>query len=136
MTKGKVINLKKSQSWSVDIALGVIVFMAAFFIFYSLLSTNPNTKASNLKEEASIIIKQFGSGDASIRIIDNNEVNTSKVNELKNISYDELKKRLRIESDFCIYFEDDKGYIMIINNSYRGVGAPNINLSGAPCSQK
>jgi len=55
-----VINLKKSQSWSVDIALGVIVFMAAFFIFYSLLSTNPNTKASNLKEEASIIIKQFG----------------------------------------------------------------------------
>ena len=136
MTKGKVINLKKSQSWSVDIALGVIVFMAAFFIFYSLLSTNPNTKASNLKEEASIIIKQFGSGDASIRIIDNNEVNTSKVNELKNISYDELKRRLRIESDFCIYFEDDKGYIMIINNSYRGVGAPNINLSGAPCSQK
>jgi len=131
-----VINLKKSQSWSVDIALGVIVFMAAFFIFYSLLSTNPNTKASNLKEEASIIIKQFGSGDASIRIIDNNEVNTSKVNELKNISYDELKRRLRIESDFCIYFEDDKGYIMIINNSYRGVGAPNINLSGAPCSQK
>ncbi|MBS3113868.1 hypothetical protein J4448_02080 [Candidatus Woesearchaeota archaeon] len=119
-----------------DIALGVIVFMAAFFIFYSLLSTNPNTKASNLKEEASIIIKQFGSGDASIRIIDNNEVNTSKVNELKNISYDELKRRLRIESDFCIYFEDDKGYIMIINNSYRGVGAPNINLSGAPCSQK
>lgn len=131
-----MINLKKSQSWSVDIALGVIVFMAAFFIFYSLLSTNPNTKASNLKEEASIIIKQFGSGDASIRIIDNNEVNTSKVNELKNISYDELKRRLRIESDFCIYFEDDKGYIMIINNSYRGVGAPNINLSGAPCSQK
>ena len=131
-----MINIKKAQSWSVDIALGVIVFMAAFFIFYSLLNANPNAKASNLKEEASIITKQFDSGDASIRIIDNNEVNTSKVNELKNISYNELKRRLRIESDFCIYFEDDKGYIAIINNSYRGIGAPNINLSGAPCSQK
>ena len=119
-----------------DIALGIIVFMAAFFIFYSLLNANPNTKVGNLKEEASIIIKQFDSGDASMRIIDNKEVNISKVNELKNLSYDELKRRLRIESDFCIYFEDDKGYIVLINNRYKGIGAPNINLSGTPCSQK
>jgi len=119
-----------------DIALGVIVFMAAFFIFYSLLNASPNEKSVNLKEEASIVIKQIGSGDASIRFIDNNEVNITKVNELKNLSYDELKRRLRIESDFCIYFEDDKGYIVLINNSYKGIGAPNINLSGTPCSQK
>ncbi|MBI2659226.1 hypothetical protein HYX05_03975 [Candidatus Woesearchaeota archaeon] len=127
---------KKSQSWSIDIALGVIVFMAAFFVVYSLLNTNPNAKASRLNEEASIIIKQVGSENALIRIIDNNEVNISKVNELKNISYNELKRRLRIESDFCIYFEDDKGYIVIINNSYKGIGSPSINLSGTPCSQK
>ena len=126
----------KSQSWSIDIALGIIVFMAAFFIFYSLLNENPNTKAVNLKDDASVIIEQVGSGDALIRIIDNNEVNITKVNELKNLSYDELKRRLRIENDFCIYFEDQKGYIVIINNSYRGIGAPSINLSGVPCSQK
>ena len=132
-----MINISpKAQSWSMDIALGVIVFMAAFFIFYSLLNASPNEKSVNLKEEASIVIKQIGSGDASIRFIDNNEVNITKVNELKNLSYDELKRRLRIESDFCIYFEDDKGYIVLINNSYKGIGAPNINLSGTPCSQK
>ncbi|MBS3105037.1 hypothetical protein J4234_02160 [Candidatus Woesearchaeota archaeon] len=126
----------KSQSWSIDIALGVVVFMAAFFIVYSLLNSNPNEKASNLEEEASIIIKQVGSEDSQIRIIDHNEVNISKANELKNLSYNELKRRLRIESDFCIYFEDDKGYLVIINNSYKGIGAPIINLSGTPCSQK
>ena len=131
-----MINLKKAQSWSMDIALGVIVFMAAFFIFYSLLNANPNTKVGNLKEEASIIIKQFDSGDASMRIIDNKEVNICMFNVLMYLSFDDLKRRLRIESDFCIYFEDDKGYIVLINNSYKGIGAPNINLSGTPCSQK
>ena len=126
----------KAQSWSIDITLGVIVFIAAFFVFYSLLNSNPNAKAKNLQEEASLIIKQVGSEEAPLRIVDNREINVSRLNELKNISYDELKRRLRVEGDFCIYFEDEKGNLVIINNSYRGIGSPDINLSGAPCSQK
>lgn len=132
-----MININpKAQSWSIDIVLGVIVFMGAFFIFYAFLNANPNTKARNLNEEASSIIKQVASGDSSMRIIDNNEINMSKTNELKNLSYDELKRRLRVKGDFCIYFEDEKGYLVLINNSYKGIGAPNINISGTPCSQK
>ena len=126
----------KAQSWSIDIALGVIIFIAAFFIFYSILSSGPNSTAGNLKEEASTIIKQLVSGGSPPRIVDNNEINVSKINELKNLSYSKLKNRLRIEGDFCIYLEDNKGYIVLINNSYKGVRAPNINLSGTPCSQK
>ena len=132
-----MINISpKAQSWSIDIVLGVIVFMAAFFIFYAFLNANPNIKATTLKEEASIVIKQIASEEATLRIVDNNEVNVSKLNELKNLSYEELKRRLRIEGDFCIFIEDDKGYLVLLNNSYKGIGAPNINLSGTPCSQK
>ncbi|MBI2657048.1 hypothetical protein HYX03_04875 [Candidatus Woesearchaeota archaeon] len=132
-----MINInKKAQSWSIDVTLGVIIFIAAFFIFYSLLNANPGTKASNLKQEASIIVRQVTSEDSLIRVIDGNEINISKLNELKNLSYDELKRRLRVESDFCLYFEDEKGYIVLINNSYKGVGASTINLSGTPCSQR
>ena len=58
-----------------------------------------------------------------------------KIGELKNLSYHELKSRLRMEGDFCIYFEDEKGNIVLINNSYKGIGASNINISGTPCSQ-
>ena len=110
--------------------------MAAFFVFYALLNSNPAEKASNLKKEASTVIKQVASEENSLRIVDNNVVNISKLNQLKNMSYDELKRILRIEGDFCIYLEDDKGNIVIINNSYKGIGSPNINLSGTPCSQK
>ena len=131
-----MIQIKKSQSWSIDIILGVIIFMAAFFIFFALLNANPAAKANNLQEEAAIVIKQVVAEGSPLGVISNNEVDISKLNDLKNLSYDELKRRLRIEGDFCIYFEDDKGNIVLINNSYKGIGASSINLSGTPCSQK
>ncbi len=126
----------KAQSWSIDVILGVLVFMAAFFVFYAMLNTNQGAKVGDLKQDASIVVKEVSSGDSLLGIVNGNEINISKVNDLKNLSYEELKRRLRIENDFCLYFEDDKGYIVIINNSYKGVGASSINLSGTPCSQK
>ena len=126
----------KAQSWSIDITLGVVIFIAAFFVFYALLNANPDAKARNLQEEASLIIKQVGSEEAPLRIVDNKEINVSRINGLKSISYEELKRKLRIEGDFCIYMEDEKGNLVLINNSYKGVGSPDINLSGTPCSQK
>ena len=131
-----MISVKKAQSWSMDIALGVIIFTAAFFVFYALLNANTNTKASNLKDEAYIVITQITSEDSIVRVVDGNEVNIDKLNELKNLSYDDLKRKFRVEGDFCIYLEDGKGNFVIINNSYKGIGAPSINLSGTPCSQK
>ena len=116
--------------------LAAVIFMSSFFIFYALFSEDSNTKISNLRDDASTVIKQVSTADNSLKIINSNEVNVSKIQELKNLSYDELKSRLRIEGDFCIYFEDEKGNIILINNSYKGVGTPNINISGTPCSQK
>ena len=126
----------KAQSWYIDIVLGVILFMAALFIFYSLLNSNTGAKASNLKEEASLVIRQIGSEESPLSIVEDKEINLSRLNELKNLSYGELKRRLRIEGDFCIYIEDENGNIVLINNSYKGIGSPDINLSGTPCSQK
>ena len=125
----------KAQSWSIDIIIGVLVFIGAFFVVYALLNSNPETKTNNLKDDASLVVKKVTS-EGYLKIVDGNEINESKLNDLKNLTYDELKRILAIEGDFCIYFEDDKGNIVLINNSYKGIGAPNINLSNTPCSQK
>ena len=125
----------KAQSWSIDIIIGVLVFIGAFFVVYALLNSNPETKTTNLKEEASIVIKKMTS-EGYLKIVDGNEINESKLNELKNLPYDELKRILAIEGDFCIYFEDDKGNLVLIDNSYKGVGSQNIVIGGTPCSQR
>ena len=126
----------KAQSWSVDIILGVIIFMAAFFVFYALLKPDQRDDVKNLEGEASKVIEEVTSQDALLGIIDSNQINESKLHELKNISYEELKSRLRVEGDICIYFEDENGNLVLINNSYVGIGSSKINLSSIPCSRK
>mgnify|MGYP001572098912 CR=1 FL=1 len=130
-----MITNQKSQTFSMDIILAVIVFAVAAAVFYSLLSGGPSTKAGPLKEEASIVIKQVASEESPLSVIINETISTDKLNELKSLSYDELKRRFRIEGDFCIFLEDEEGNIILIDNNYKGIGSPNIDLSGTPCSQ-
>lgn len=132
---GVIDILKKSQSWSVDIILAVVLFMGAFFLFYALLGDNPSARTKNLRDDASSVIKQVSSEGVSVNILEKQQINLSRMNELKNLSYDELKRMLRVEGDFCIYLEDDKGYVIVLNNSYKGIGSPNINISNTPCNE-
>lgn len=124
----------KAQSWSMDITIGVIVFIVAFFIVYSLLNPDQKAKASELKEEASTVIQQIASEEAPLRIVDNNEIKEERLNELKSLSYDELKRKLRVEGDFCIYIEDDKGNIVPIDSTHKGIGSSKIFIGDKPCS--
>ena len=126
---------QKAQSWSVDVILGSIVFIAAFFAFYALLNAGTAPTVNDLKSDASIVVKEVASQDTPFRIVDNNEVNISRLVDLKNYTYSDLKRKMRIGSDFCIYFENENGDVILINNTYKGIGSPNINLSGTPCSQ-
>ncbi len=108
----------KAQSWSIDVALGALVFIVAFFIVHALSGSNPNEKASSLKQDGSVVIKQVSS--------------QQELNDLKGSSYDELKRKFKVEGDFCIYLEDDKGNLIPIGEQ-RGIGSSDITLAGLPC---
>ncbi|HLC60132.1 MAG TPA: hypothetical protein VJJ52_01760 [Candidatus Nanoarchaeia archaeon] len=127
---------KKTQAWSMDIILAVVIFIGAFFLYYTLVGSNPSSKAGALKDDATSIIKQVANDGNSLRVLDSRELNESRLGELKNLNYEQLKGMFRTEGDFCIYIEDDQGNIVLINKSYRGIGSSNINISGIPCSQK
>lgn len=108
----------KAQSWSIDVALGVLVFIVAFFIVYALSGSNPNEKASSLKQDASVVIKQVSS--------------QQELNDLKSSSYKDLKQKFKVDGDFCIYLEDEKGNLIPMGNQ-RGIGSSDITLAGLPC---
>mgnify|MGYP001591023720 CR=1 FL=1 len=123
---------KKAQSWSVDIMLAVVLFIGAFMLFYVFIYGDSGDNAAQLNKEASVIISQVSSDESPVKVVDGNDINISKIAQLRNMSYDELKRRLRAEKDFCIYFEDENGNIVLVNGSY-GVGSKDINVSGTPC---
>lgn len=127
---------RKSQAWSVDVILAVVIFMGAFFLYYAIANSSSSSDVTALKADASSVIKQVSNEGDPLSIVSKQEINITKVSELKDMNYDELKSQFRVEGNFCIYIEDEKGNLVMINNSYRGVGSPNINISGVPCSQK
>lgn len=126
---------KKSQSMSVDVLIGIIVFLSVFIVFYGLLNPQERSRAKTLKEDATTVIQQVSSIDAPYNIVNREEINESRILELKNLSYDDLKRNLRIEGDFCIYVEDENGNVVLLNNTYVGIGASTINISNTPCNQ-
>lgn len=127
---------RKSQAWSVDVILAVVIFMGSFFLYYAIANSDSGSEVAGLKADANSIIKQVSNEGSTLSIVSEQEINVTKIGELKNLNYDELKSQLRVEGDFCIYIEDEKGNLVMINDSYRGVGSQNINISGVPCSQK
>ena len=101
---------------------------------YTFFISGPSdATAEKLQQEAALVIKQVTTKNEELSIVYNNELNATKASYLKNLTYTELKRRLRIEGDFCIFIQDQEGNIISINNSYRGIGSPSIQIDGVPC---
>jgi len=129
---------KKSQAWSMDIMIAVLIFLGTIFLFFAILNITQSDKADDLKKDASIVIEGIVSDSSELGILNGTKVSAEKLGALLEEDYDDLKRRLRIKNDFCIYFEDDQGNIIYINKSetknYTGVGSNIINVSGVPCN--
>ena len=123
----------KSQAWSLDIMLAVVVFIGTALFFYSTLSQSQSTKVKDLENEAVNVLGYIEIQNSTASIIDNNEINITKLEGMLGKNYSEIKNKLRIKNDFCIYFEDKQGNIIYINQTRIGIGSVIINISSTPC---
>ena len=62
------------------------------------------------------------------------KVDDQKLGEALNLSYESLKQLLGIQSDFCVYFEDEKGNVVPVRNKI-GIGSSLVNFSGKGCNE-
>lgn len=120
------VQRSKGQSWSIDLIIGVIIFMLVVAIFYALLSSSDEEESiDGLRNDADAVIAISEGTDArSLGLIDQNGViDNAKLDELCDLPYDEVKNRLGIESDFCIFIEDEDGNIIPCGTSNKiGIG--------------
>ena len=130
--KSKSRKFRNSQAWSLDVMLAVIIFIGTVFFFYAILDTTQGTKAEELQDEASKVLTGISSEDSGVGIMDGNKINTTKLEELLG-NYSSIKSKLKVENDFCIYFEDEDGNILYINATTTGLGSGIINVSDIPC---
>ena len=127
--------MKNSQVGSIDIMIAIVIFIGVIFIFYSILSGNPGTKAVELQDEALKVLKNTETVDSSLGIVDGIIINATKLEEILGKDYSEIKNNIRIKNEFCIYFEDENGNLIEIKEGSYGIGSADIELQGQSCGE-
>ena len=136
MKKRRRANMKKAQTWSTDAVVGVVLFfLAVILLFYLSGPIAENRQTIKLQADADKLPSIVGTGNLTGTFIDGANVNTGKLAAVSNISYENLKSLLGIESEFCIYFEDEKGNIVPVQGDRMGIGSSLVNLSGTGCNE-
>lgn len=126
----------KGQVWSMDSIIAVVVFMSAISAFLLLISGDfQDTSFSDLKSDSRKIPQMLlSSGTSELSIIEDDQVNVEKANELQKMDYENLKSLMGTKGDFCIYFEDKHGNVVNLSdiansNEGVGIGSSEVNLS-------
>lgn len=125
--------MKTSQAWSIDIMIAIVVFIGTIFVFYSVIEGKQDSKPEELKDDASIVLKNVVSEDPDVGIMDGSVVNETKLQQLLGKDYATIKERIRVENDFCIFLEDENGDIIYISPGQPGIGSNKIKISDVPC---
>ncbi len=123
MIKFIKMKLHKNPKFKVDeVALAVIVILIAASVSIYYKAGRPQTAEAEKIAEA--ITDDHGMSFASGGVIDE-----SKLSEVKNTKYADLKKSINAKGDFCIYMEDGNGKILLAK------GSPDLNRDGLVCRE-
>ncbi len=109
----------KSQTWSMDLMIGIAIFLGLAVVFIFLLFTQ--TDEFRLREQADSIYSQFDirTNPDGFGIFDGGSVSREALKGLYvDSQYQDVKNELGIEGDFCIVVVDQTGGIMNISNNY------------------
>ena len=119
--RSKLSKSAKAQAWSLDLIVGVVIFILVVVVLYSVLSTETSDE-KKLREQADSVAAKIEEKVANPLglpglIVDDN-INESALLVLyeNSTNYDEIKARMGIQNDFCILIVDELGGIVTVGN--------------------
>jgi hypothetical protein len=136
---------KEAQFISVDVIIATLIFLAAVALFLVFLNSGSDKdKAESVKADAELLPSQLISNNQSeTAIVVRNKVDLSRLSSIKSqdvTDYNQLKSKLGIKNDFCIYFVDKNGKVVPLEDfvglpDVYGIGSDRANVSGFSCKQ-
>jgi hypothetical protein len=134
--------LKKGQNWSMDLILGIVVFLLILAVFYILISKKSTVDINGLKSTGNKVLNALDStkSDASYTFIDGNKINITKFENLYTSGdYELIRQDLGLTGNFCIVLEDENGRVVVVSSgaggNIYGFGNESLNISGCLCGQ-
>ena len=142
----KMFKSKKSQTWFIDMTIGISIFLIAIIIYFKFTSASiqNTTSITDLTTEGKIISDTILSAGypsnwtndsvTRVGIIDNNQVNTTKLSQIQKLHYSNLKSLINSRYDFYIFFSDNTDCLIDLGNNNYGFGHGHVALDFNPTS--
>lgn len=134
---GGAEEMDRAQVWSIDVLLAVVIFISIILIFYVTISSNQSPKLKGLEQDAANLKSELEK-HPELSFLDSGEINYTKLQNFSDevsVNYTDVKERLGIRGEFCIFYEDEQGNLVLVDNR-TGIGSGDVNISGTPCGQK
>lgn len=130
--------MRKGQVWSIDVLLAVVIFVSVILIFYVTMVPKQKPQMKDLEAESEGLKLELEK-NYDIGFLVNDQVNDTRFRAFVHnatTNYTDLKKKLGVKGEFCLFFEDSEGNIVPIDNttaSLVGVGNSSIIIAGDNC---
>ena len=124
---------KRGQNWSVEMIITATLFVTFFvtFISVSYVATNNDLRQTEIASDE-LSSRLLSQTDKASIVDSRNAINQSRLLELSDLTYAQLKELMGESGNFCIILEDERGEIIPINNKY-GIGSDEILVNGVAC---
>jgi hypothetical protein len=111
----------KKKPFRID-EIVLVLIVVSIAIFVGLFEKSQNVE---MIEAEKIITLVLNGNDYSFA--KNGIVDEAMILEIRRMEYDELKEKLNVNADFCLYVEDEKGNIVLEK------GSPKLRADGFAC---
>ena len=123
---------RKAQIFSTDLIIGLLIFVLIVVIFYFLLASKDQDKVVDYSQGADIVAGRL----IEVGLIDpqTGELNQEVYDELSSMTYEEVREKLGVSGEFCLFLEstDSPPKLLILNNR-TGIGNPDFIISNMSC---
>ena len=130
--KARQKNRRKKELLSYDNAVRLIAILLIIAVVRAAITSEASKP--DLEQEAEYVLKAITDENMPVSVLSSNEVVEEKVVKLSQMDYNKVKNLLGVKNDFCIYFEDISGNIIIIDGISPGIGSNRIYVNGKPCN--
>lgn len=115
-------NNKTGQNWTIDLLVGVVIFLSVAIFFYTILQSNLSEETSFDQTSDELVEKLNAQNypddyNGTPVPIEGYSVKEDEMAELYNKNYDQVKEELGIRGDFCMIVVDDQGSLVAFNQS-------------------
>ncbi len=106
-----------------DLIIAVVLFITSFAALYGFITyLLVEPEEQSLSREGQVVATAIAAQGSKVQFVDAQQINVTKLEDLSEKTYDEIKGELGTHHNFCLYIEDEEGKLVTLSNGKKSLG--------------